>query len=482
MSAAPPPPGGADPASVANADPASVDPASVGGADPPAPARPSVGRSVLWIVLSRVVVLPLSLLQGAILARQLQPAGLGRYSALLTDVNLAVTLLSLGLPGALSVLVGEQPQRLRRLLALSLRVLSLGFVLPGATLLLLAFSIPGVAPWLGRLPIELLLLVALATVQFVRDALNSLLLGSQEFRAQNVQALFISVFQLAICLGLYAAGLISPRTALCIQLCSHIVLCLMAVHALRRVARRTPRDDTPEPGLTRRALTIGTRNFMHVLPDLLLMRIDVYLLQGLLAQHAAAGQLGLYQAGVRIAEMVLMVPSALNAVLFAKAAAREDLTTITVAGAKLSLLLGFCCLLGMAVVGQPLLLLFYGPRFAGSFLPCLLVLLGCCALCYSSPLAGTLAGAGAYPRSVIIAQVLALLANVGANLFLIPRYGAVGAAAASALSYTVSAAVLTVAFSMRFSVPLRALLLPESPFALVRRVREARSAVASEAP
>ena len=69
---------------------------------------------------------------------------------------------------------------------------------------------------------------------------------------------------------------------------------------------------------------------------------------------------------------------------------------------------------------------------SADFLLQVLILLGCCTLCFSSPLAGTLAGVGAYPRSVIVAQVVALVVNVVANLILIPRYDIVGAAAASA--------------------------------------------------
>jgi O-antigen/teichoic acid export membrane protein len=125
----------------------------------------------------------------------------------------------------------------------------------------------------------------------------------------------------------------------------------------------------------------------------------------------------------------------------------------------------------MALVGQPLLILLFGPRFAGSFVPCLLVLLGCSALCFSGPLAGTVAGAGAYPRSIIVAQGVALLVNVGVNIVLIPRYGATGAAAASTVAYIVSAAILARAFAARFSVPMHELLRPESPLALIRRLR-----------
>ncbi len=126
----------------------------------------------------------------------------------------------------------------------------------------------------------------------------------------------------------------------------------------------------------------------------------------------------------------------------------------------------------MVLVGKPWLILFYGSRFASSFVPCLLVLLGCIALSFSGPLAGTLSGASGYPPSVIIAQTSALLTNVGINLWLLPRYGIVGAAAASALAYSVSALLITVAFVRRFQIPLSTLLSPVGPQQIMARLKQ----------
>ena len=128
---------------------------------------------------------------------------------------------------------------------------------------------------------------------------------------------------------------------------------------------------------------------------------------------------------------------------------------------------------GMALFGRPLIVLLFGARYGGSFAPCLLVLLGCTALCFSGPLAGTLSGAGGYPRSVVFAQCTALLVNVGANLLLLPRLGILGAAAASALSYGTSAALIARAFARRFDVPLVELVRPVSPLALLASLRRA---------
>jgi O-antigen/teichoic acid export membrane protein len=210
-----------------------------------------------------------------------------------------------------------------------------------------------------------------------------------------------------------------------------------------------------------------------VLLDLLLLRIDIYLIEKLVPAAVMAHELGLYQAGVRVAELVLFVPSTLNAVLFAKAAARENVAAATLRAAKLSLWLGLLALAAMWLVGQPLLVLFFGARFAGSFAPCLWVLLGCVLTCFASPLAGTLSGEHGYPRGVLLAQLFALLGNVVANLYLLPRYGIVGAAMASAFAYALSAVLITAAFARRYGVAASVVLAPELPWRLWRALRAA---------
>jgi O-antigen/teichoic acid export membrane protein len=94
-------------------------------------------------------------------------------------------------------------------------------------------------------------------------------------------------------------------------------------------------------------------------------------------------------------------------------------------------------------------------------------------MCFSGPLAGTLQGDAGYPRSVVLAQGAGLVINIAANLYLLPRYGIVGAAAASALSYSVSAGIIAAAFARRFAVSLRELLRPEAPWQLIDRLRRA---------
>jgi O-antigen/teichoic acid export membrane protein len=342
--------------------------------------------------------------------------------------------------------------------------------------------------WLGRGrgPWILALVGGCVFFQYLRDVHNSLLWGGQHFAAQNRLNLGLAVGQLLALGALFLLAVLSPTSALALHLVSQLVLSAAAALWLWRwqLAQPSQVDRSAEPAesatpadesaatLSLQALRIGGRNFLHILPDLLLLRIDVYLIQRLIPASHMEQDLGIYQAGVRVAELLLLVPGTLNTILFAKAAAREDIARVTLLGAKLALQLGIVAWVGMALVGQPLLIAFYGARFAGSFLPALVVLLGCTALCFSGPLAGTLSGAGGYPRSVIVAQSVALAVNIVANVYLLPRYGVRGAAVASALSYVCSASLIAAAFARRFGFSAYDLLRPEAPHRLLRALRQ----------
>lgn len=432
------------------------------------PLSPSFARSVAWTLATRFALLPLGLLQGVLTARALGPQGLGLYSAVLVDVNLITTLLALGLPGGLAVLVGEaqgDKQTLHKLWKWSLRHV-LGALFFGSLILVGTYQfLPSVfAKFVAERSSWVLVSLAMCVLgQLGRDIHNALLWGSQKFFAQNRTGLFVSVLQLCVIGILFRCKTLTTETALLLQGTSVWLLCIAFLWQLSVVSKgslqpgnRSLRMGTEgaEFPTEKRLYQISFRNFLHILPDMLLFRIDVYLIEHFLAPSLMRHDLGLYQAGVRVAELILLLPGTLNAILFAKAAAKEAITEKALLSAKVGLYLGLMSCAGMFLFGKPLLTLFYGDRFAGAYTPCLLVLLGCSALCFSGPLAGALSGASGYPKSVIYAQCAALLCNVGVNLWLLPKLGMIGAAWASLAAYVVSAVWISVAFARRFHVPL----------------------------
>lgn len=428
----------------------------------------------------------MGLLQGVLTARALGPEGLGEYSALLVDVNLLTTLLALGLPGGLAVLSGETDRgSLFTLWAHGIRHVFAALLLGSLIGLSLAVLAPSLLDELLLSRSFPLLLLFCCVGQLGRDMHNALLWGRQRFSTQNRAGLLLSVLQLLVVSTLYVLGKLDVLYALTVQTAAVWGLCIVFLVRLEIPFHRTKQtrsgttpseeSNTSSTPPIRRLYAVSLRNFFHILMDLLLYRIDVYLIALYVPAQTMRHDLGIYQAGVRIGELLLLIPGTLNAVLFAKAAAKESVVEQTLVCSKLSLYFGIAATVAMLVVGKPLLILAYGERFSASFAPCLLILCGTCVLCFSGPLAGSLSGAAGYPKSVIVAQGLALGTNVGVNLVLLPRIGILGAAWASLLAYAVSSVCITAAFARHFSIPLSTLFRPVSVLSLVKQHRKERA-------
>jgi O-antigen/teichoic acid export membrane protein len=91
----------------------------------------------------------------------------------------------------------------------------------------------------------------------------------------------------------------------------------------------------------------------------------------------------------------------------------------------------------LLVLAYPLVLLLFGQEFRASVLPLIVLLPGAVAMSHSRVLAGDLMARGRVDVTMRIALV-ALGVNVAANLLLIPGLGALGAALASTISYSVN--------------------------------------------
>lgn len=200
-------------------------------------------------------------------------------------------------------------------------------------------------------------------------------------------------------------------------------------------------------GVSRRflsqALGVGLRGQAGNLLQFLNLRLDLLLVPALLNLASA----GVYLVAVRISEVVTQVASSAATFLFPHVAAQglPLATSTTQRTVRITLLIVVVTGLPLALAAEPILRLFFGPEFAGGALTVRITLLAMLPLALVRLLAGDLKGRGR-PGLVSIAALLALVVTVVGDLVLIPMFGIAGAAIASLLSYSASAAMLLVAY------------------------------------
>ena len=409
-----------------------------------APAHPFLA-SVAGVFGTRIAQLASNLVVTYLLARLLGPDGRGVYAVLILLPNTLFAIGQFGLPSAMVFHAGRGD----RVSALARLTFILGvptcIVLVGGTLLLLP-ALEGSV--LRTAPDNLLRLALLAVpLRLMTTLAGSILYGLGWFRRYNtiltVQSVLAIVFVLAL-VGLTGGGVDGALAAYLLML----GIGSLAVFAVlgRAVSEAKGGGDVPVRGLIGYSLGL----YPATVAQFLGYRADVFLLGWL---QGSAVQIGLYSIGVSIGELVFNVPDAVSTVLFPRmaGATREEAGRLAPAAARTTMLVTAAAAL-VTVPAAWIAIALLLPDFLGGIPALIVILPGIVTLSLGKVLTSYLSGISEL-RAITIAAVAALVANLVANLLLIPPFGIVGAAASSLLSYTLNAALMVAAASKAAGVP-----------------------------
>jgi O-antigen/teichoic acid export membrane protein len=203
----------------------------------------------------------------------------------------------------------------------------------------------------------------------------------------------------------------------------------------------------PRPGLARRSIRQGLRMYPGEFAGMLHQRADVLLL-GIIAPAAS---LGIYVVAYQTVEPILVLASASAATVLALGHGHPEVErgAVTARLIRETLLSGGILALLAAILAPVLVPLIYGQAFAASVTPLLILLPGIVALSCGRIAMSDLMRRNLLERMAAISVVVMIL-NVSLNLALIPFFGAVGAATASLVSYSMQA-VLAISVDRRAS-------------------------------
>ena len=180
-------------------------------------------------------------------------------------------------------------------------------------------------------------------------------------------------------------------------------------------------------------------------------KIDVILLDNL----SSAFETGIYSKGVSITEYLWQIPMLLSTVVFARSAVSKDDKAFSLKVTQLLRLsivaIGFASLI-LFLVSKFFIVLLYGESFVGSVMVLNTLLPGVLLLTIFKVINMDLSGKGK-PWVSLKAMIPALIVNVVLNFIFIPKYGAVGAAIASTISYSIAALLFVHFYSKETKIP-----------------------------
>ncbi len=391
----------------------------------------SVGTGIT--ATTQLFNLVLGMLASIILARVLGPEGRGIYALAALLPSLIVTFGNLGIGPATVYYVARGEFRRQEILGNNV-LLSVGVGAVGvlAGLVVVLFFRETVFP--GVSPGYLLLALVLVPVEVFFSYVRYVLLGSQRIKEFN----YIQIARSALFLGLIALALLGLRAGVTGAILAGLFTWLVVDALVFRLAKTVAGgiDFTPNPLYIKRATTYGVQAHLANILGFLNYRIDMFLVNGFLGPAAV----GLYAVGVGLVEKLWMISHAAGTVLFPRVAAeteeqrRKEFTPLVARTVLWTTALGA---LALALLSRWIVLLLYSEAFLPAVGALQALLAGIVALSAGRVLSNDIAGRG---RPILNAYggLAAVATNVALNLLWIPRYGIVGAAWASTVSYSVS--------------------------------------------
>jgi O-antigen/teichoic acid export membrane protein len=376
------------------------------------------------------------IVNGILLARLLGPAAKGDYYILIILPATTMVLIQLGLPQAFGFFAARG-----QTVGIVIKAMVLTAVLSLSAFVGLIVFLPVIrTAFLHAIPLDLILFAFLALPLALNATFTSgIVMGRQAVRwyaAVNMAYPIATTALLIVILGGIGP---SVGAAIAVYLiASSIQTVGFAVGAWRVSASTT---QTAGPVSYRELFRYGLPFFPGSLTQFFSARADVYLIAYLIPDPSAP--LGYYSMAVGLAELVFFFPNAVATLYFPHVAgsAREDSDRQVAMVSRVALLITAAvavALVPASVLMIQILLPLYAPA-----LPALFVLLpGVVALSTTKIVYGYVTGIR-MPAITSYVNIFAFIINIVANLILIPRFGIVGASAASLISYTLSSVIFT---------------------------------------
>ncbi|MCX8072595.1 MAG: polysaccharide biosynthesis C-terminal domain-containing protein [Candidatus Binatia bacterium] len=402
---------------------------------------------------SRVGVAGFGLVTSIILARGLGPHDRGLLALALLLPSTLLTLTKLGIAQANVYCTRREGAPLAQVASNSL-ALALGLGLLG-----------GAVVWLLREPLQRTVLRDLPTwallvamwrlpLLLIDSYFWGVLQAMGRFSVYNRRTLGGAAGVLVGVGTLWMVGRLSLSTALTVYaLCTTLMVGSLVV----TVRRLLPFSLGIDRSLLARQLSFGSRSYTQILTMHLLYRSDVYLVAYLLDPARTA----FYSLALHFAEVLLEIPQAVGWVIYPKLASMDkaDVHRTTAQTCRRTLLLTALAGLALVGIGPFLIPLWYGRAFAPAAAPLPFVAVGAVAMAIFTILSRDFTSRNRQSVN-IFAGAVALGVNLGLNVFLIPLWGIVGAAVATAIAYCLAAGLLIGFFRLESGLSVREALVP----------------------
>lgn len=386
-----------------------------------------------WLFADKILRMGVGLLVGVWVARYLGPAQYGQISYAGALIGLAGAVAGLGIDSIVIRDLVRQPDRANELLGTTFVLRFLAGTVSYLFIVGFVFVLRPDDPIAHAIVAILGLSLTVSAFDAIDLWFQSKVLSKYVVVARNFGFIISAIGR--VFLVLTKASVISFAVITLVEF-SLGALALVYVYARNN---GSVRKWQPRVTVAAELLRNGWPVLLGGIVSVICLRID----QVMLGQIRDAKELGIYAAAVRVAELWFIIPSAIIASVFPNIIRAREVDEAEFYK-RLQKLFNFLAFAGYAVaipvtfLGPFVINLLYGEAYAAAA-PMLIILI------WSDLFINLAMARGAYLFAMnwiwilFWVNVLAAVVNVSLNLVLIPRYGGIGAAIASCISYWVSA-------------------------------------------
>tara|TARA_R110002096_G_scaffold91625_9_gene207288 strand:+ start:238 stop:1545 length:1308 start_codon:yes stop_codon:yes gene_type:complete len=402
-------------------------------------------RAILWLGFEKMAALGLSFLATIVVARHLGPANLGILASGLAIVSILSPLASLLIDKALVRRFSREPEQRDYLLFLArhivVRASILTFLVGLVLIAILSTSSDGTSGL--RFLVGLSALLSLLIFPFLvplRSFCESITNGKILATSNLSGSVGASLFRLVM----VAIGAPLPLFAF-----SGAVGAALSAGVLRAHFGRIGKWFLPDFKAARREKTFlaeGSILAFAALTNLIHRNVDIIMVERL----ANSTEAGNYAASARLAEITYLIPVILATVyLPLLSRSRDNASSFhnsTLNFFRLNTLFALVITMAGLLCGKPIIDLLYGSQFSmvGTIF---LIHIASIWFIFIDHAKGTVLTSNRGNPVVIWCNAIAITVNVGLNFLLIPKYGGIGAASATFVSYSLIGAILPFLFA-----------------------------------
>lgn len=403
--------------------------------------RKRIFSNIAWMFTERVIVTLAVLASNIYVVRSLGVTRFGELSYLLAILGLVVVVADFGLRRVLLVSFGRSASG--ALVSATLLLKTVVAVLLGAACYV-AFLQSGEAGFLA-----MVLFCVFAPLEVYAFVMQAELRNDLLAKIRTGLALTGAGTRVWLCLE----GMGSVNVLLLTHVAQSVLLSLAAWAWTASDDKKTWHVSFRHFSRVWRLSKIVFSKSMYFFFSMLIIQAHYRVDQIMISKIAGSDELGIYSAAYKLVEQLLMIPAIISAVLLPQMALNRKNRELT--KNRLSMIYGTTLLasIGVAIplmlMADPLIRLAFGAEFsaAGGVLFYLMLGVPFLFLANMSGLYFTVFG---QERQAFIRNLSGLAVNVALNLFMIPRYGATGAALSTVASYFMVAVGAELIFWTRF--------------------------------